>query len=218
MENRPGRGARGFARVGSRPLGGLFRTVFAGEIRGRNHLPEQAPFIVTANHLSLVDPVLVTLAVGRLIRFLALDELYGLYPLLDRSMVYFGAIPISRERAPLGALRQGLEVLADDDVLGIFPEGARAEYWGERTIKRGAAWLSMATGAPIVPCSIVGSEGTLSLIEPGVHAPAVKLAIHPPLYPGTYIDYEDPLGAMMDDWATAIDSDARHWKREEQLQ
>ena len=193
MEHRPGRGAAGFARRGSGPLGAVLRRVFAGGFDGREYVPERGPFIVTANHLSLIDPVLVTVAVGRLIRFLALDELFGIHTPLDRSMGYFGAIPISRERPPLGAMKEALEVLRGGDVLGIFPEGARAEYWGERPIKRGAAWLSIATGAPILPCSIVGTEGTLSLVEPGVHAPAVRLSLHPPLDPGSYIDCEDPI-------------------------
>jgi 1-acyl-sn-glycerol-3-phosphate acyltransferase len=108
-----------------------------------------------------------------------------------------------------------MEILEEDDVLGIFPEGARARYWGERPIKRGAAWLSIATGAPVLPCSISGSEGTLSLIEPGMHAPAVRVSIHPPLYPGSYIDREDPLRSMMDDWSAVVGKRIGHWIREE---
>ena len=215
MDSRPGLGAYSVAKTLAPPLSQVLRRMLAGEIEGRENVPLRGPYIVTSNHLSLVDPVLVTMAVGRLIRFLALDELFGETPVLDRLMLYFGAIPISRERAPLGALQQALEILGEDDVMGIFPEGARARYWQERPIKRGAAWLSIATGAPIVPCSISGTEGTLSLIEPGIHAPAVRLSIHPPLHPDSYIDCEDPLGSMMDDWVAAIDGRIRHWKREE---
>ncbi len=215
MDSRPGPGAYGVASVLSGPVSFVVRRAFFGQVEGSEHVPASGPYIVTANHLSLIDPVLVTMAVGRLIRFLALDELFGESELLKRSMRYFGAVPISRERPPLGAIKQALEILGEDDVLGIFPEGARAEYWGERTIKRGAAWLSIATGAPVVPCSITGSEGTLSLIEPGIHAPAVRLSIHPPIYPDSYIEREDPMGSMMDDWAAAIDSEIGHWKREE---
>lgn len=215
MESRPGFGAHRFASVASNPVSVVVRRVFTGDVVGREHVPTTGPYIVTANHLSLIDPVLVTMAVGRLIRFLALDELYGQHAILDHLMRYFGSIPISRVRPPLGAIKQALEVLEQDEVLGIFPEGARARYWGERPIKRGAAWLSLATGAPVVPCSISGSEGTLSLIEPGIHAPAVRLSVHPPLYPGAYIDREDPLGSMMDDWVVAIDGSISHWKREE---
>ncbi len=215
MKSRPGSGAYAVVSAVSPPVSLVVRRVFSGAVEGREHVPPSGPYIVTANHLSLIDPVLVTMAVGRLIRFLALDELFGEHEVLDRLMLYFGSVSLSRDRPPLGAIKQALEILEEDDVVGIFPEGARAEYWGERTIKRGAAWLSIATGAPVVPCSISGSEGTLSLIEPGIHAPAVRLSIHPPIYPDSYIEREDPLGSMMDDWAAAIGDRIGHWKREE---
>ncbi len=215
MNGRPGFGANRIAGLLRPPLELAMRWLLDGEISGREHLPKQGPFIVTANHLSLIDPVLVSIAVGRLVRFLALDELFGQSKALDQSMLYFGSIPISRERAPLGAMQQALRVLEDDDVLGIFPEGARALYWGERTIKRGAAWLSIATGAPILPCSVTGTEGTMSLADERIRVPSARLVFHPTIEPGPYIDREDPLSAMMDAWVSAIDSDIGHWVHKE---
>jgi len=185
--------------------------VFDAEFSGKEHIPAEGPFIVAANHLSLIDPVLVSAAVGRLVRFLALDELFGQHRMLDRGMLYFGAIPLSRERAPLGAMKEALRVLEGENALGIFPEGARALYWGERTIKGGAAWLSLATGAPIVPCSIIGTEGTLSLAEPRVRITPARLDLHPIIEPDPYLGKEDPLGSMMNDWEAAVDSRLRHW-------
>ena len=215
MRRETGPGARAVVNVIRHPVGLGVRWLLDGEIRGREHLPASGPYIVTSNHLSLIDPIIVSVAVGKLIRFLALDELFGQTKALDESMLYFGSIPVPRDRAPLGALKHALAVLDKDEILGIFPEGARALYWGERTIKQGAAWLSIATGAPIVPCSIVGSEATLSLAEPRFRIPSVKLQIHPTIEPGPYIDREDPLTAMMDDWVAAIDSQLHHWKHEE---
>lgn len=187
------------------------RMLLDADIQGRENVPAEAPYIVTANHLSLIDPVLVSAAIGRLVRFLALDELFGQSRVLDRMMLYFGSIPISRVRPPLGAIKQALRVLDDGEVLGIFPEGARAQYWGERTIKRGAAWLSLATSAPIVPVSIVGTEATMSLDEPRVRIPAVRLTVHPAIDPAPYIDHEDPLVAIMREWVSVIDNQIGHW-------
>lgn len=209
-----GLGADRVAQIIEPPLRCLLRWLFDGEITGRENLPADGPFIMTANHLSLIDPILVSLATGRLVRFLALDELFGSSRMLDRWMLYFGAIPLSRERPPFGALQQALRLLEDDQVVGIFPEAARSLYWGERPLKRGAAWLSIATGAPIVPCSVTGTEATLSLAEPRFRIPAARLMIHPMIEPDTYSDCEDPLGAMMDDWATVIDSQLGHWVHE----
>jgi len=208
----PGPGVNGFVRVVRHPIGWLAAALFDIEITGRSYLPERGPYIVTANHLSLIDPILVTLAVGAQVRYLALDELFGKARILDAMMDYFGSIPISRVRPPLGAIKEGLAVLESGARLGVFPEGGRAMLWGERPIKRGAAWLAVATGAPIVPCSITGTEGMLSMVEPAVRLPAVRLSFHPPLFPETYLERVDPLGAMMDDWKEALDMDLVHWQ------
>ncbi|MDX2467974.1 MAG: lysophospholipid acyltransferase family protein [Acidimicrobiia bacterium] len=193
------------------PVGWLARHLLDGDFSGREHLPSSGPYVVVANHLSLVDPVFVTLTVGELVQYLALDELFGQAKYLDEIFYYFGSIPLSRDRPPFGALQHALDLLEEGEIVGVFPEGARALHWGERSIKRGAAWLSLATVVPLVPVAITGTEATLSLAEPGIHIPSVRVSIHPPLYPGSYSDHEDPLQAMMDDWIAVLDDQLNHW-------
>lgn len=217
MRRRPGPGAHGFVRVMKPPVWWATRAFFAGEITGREHLPEQGPYVVAANHLSLTDPVFVTLGVGELVRYLALDELFGQNKPLDEMLYYFGSVPLSRERPPLGAIQHALAILKEGQILGVFPEGARALHWGERSIKRGAAWLSIATGVPVVPCSLTGTEATLSLAEPGLHRPSLRMSFHPPLLPGSYLDREDPVGSMMDDWVAVLDEQLSHWHQKDRV-
>lgn len=195
-----------------RPLTWLSRIVLDGEITGQEHLPASGPYIVTANHLSLLDPFLVTLAVKQLPQFLAVDELFNESRVRDALMYYFGAIPVSRRRPPLGAIKRALSVLEAGEILGVFPEGARVEYWGERPIKRGAAWLALATNSPIVPCSVIGTEVTMSPLNPGIKIPSIRLSLHPPIIPASYTDREDPLGAMMNDWTAVVDDTISHWQ------
>lgn len=204
--------AAAFVSVMKHPVGWLSRMLLDAQYSGREHVPATGPFIVAANHLSLVDPVFVTVAVGHLIQFLALDELFDESKIRDQLMHYFGAIPISRVRPPLGALKRALEILEAEEVLGVFPEGARAEHWGERSIRQGAAWLSLATNSPILPCAITGTEATMSLRAPGIRIPAIRLSLHPPIYPVSYTDMEDPLSGMMNDWQAVLDEQLNHWQ------
>ena len=143
-------------------------------------------------------------------------------PRVVRSMVEkwvprlpFVSVFLSRVGQIVGTPDNCRRLLERGEAILVFPEGARALYWGERSIKRGAAWLSMATGAPIVPCAVNGTEATLSLANPGIHVPSTRITLHPPLYPGSYIDREDPLGAMMDDWVAALDEELKHWQPKE---
>ncbi len=212
VRDRPAASAAPLVRVLRRPLTWLSRIILDGEIHGQEHLPTSGPYIVTANHLSLVDPFVVTLAIKQLVQFLAVDELFNESRFRDSFMYYFGAIPISRRRPPLGAIKRALEILESGEILGVFPEGARVEYWGERPIKRGAAWLSLATNSPLVPCSVIGTEATLSPLNPGIKIPSIRLSLHPPLLPASYTDREDPLGAMMNDWTAVVDDSIGHWQ------
>jgi 1-acyl-sn-glycerol-3-phosphate acyltransferase len=212
MAGRPHRTAATFVTVMRHPVDWLSRMLLDAEYSGREHVPTSGPFVVAANHFSLVDPVFVTAAVGRLIHFLALDELFDNSKILDQLMYYFGAIPISRDRPPLGALKRGLEILESGEILGVFPEGARAAHWGERPLRRGAAWLALATNSPILPCAITGTEATMSLRTPGIRIPSIRLSLHPPIHPASYTDMEDPLGGIMRDWKAVLDEQLEHWQ------
>ena len=83
------------------------------------------PVVVASNHFSNIDPVVVSMTVQRPIRYLAVDELYGNSALFDRLTLWLGAIPMSRTRAPLGALRTALAELSAGGTVGVFPEGVR---------------------------------------------------------------------------------------------
>ena len=87
----------------------------------------------------------------------------------------------------------------------MFPEGGRVPAWGAAEPKRGAAWLALRTGAPLVPVAINGTEGTLSLNDMRIRRTAVRVWVDEPLYPDDYLKRVDPLGAMMEDWRSSLD-------------
>ena len=202
----PTRTAHAILARAHRPIELFTRLVFDLEISGRENVPKTGPVVMAANHLSLIDPPFVGLTIKRNVRYLALEELFGQSRFFDRLTLYFGAIPISRVRPTHGALRTALEELARGGVVGVFPEGGRVAAWGEVEPKKGAAWLSMQSGAPLVPVALNGTEGTLSLTEPRIRRTAVRVWVDEPLHPDAYLDRVDPLAAMMEDWRRTLDS------------
>jgi 1-acyl-sn-glycerol-3-phosphate acyltransferase len=173
---------------------------------GEEHVPG-GPFVVAANHYSHLDPVIVSLAIGRRpVRYLAVDELYGNSRFFDALTLWLGAIPMSRTRTPLRALRLALEELAAGGVVGLFPEGVRVWTWGEVPPKRGAAWLAARAGVPLLPVAIHGSgeamgRGTARISRRPVHASVLE-----PILPADFPDTKERPAEMTRVWWQRIDA------------
>ncbi len=185
---------------GLAPVGaGIGRAVWRLRVDRRAPLPT-GPLVVAANHYSHLDPPLVGVAIGRPIRFLALDELFGLSVVFDVTTKALGAIPISRTRPPLGALRASLEHLGAGGVVGLFPEGRRVRAWGESAPKRGAAWLAVRSGAPLVPVAVIGTDRAFGLDARRISRAPIRVVVGGPLDPRRFADRPDPVGEMTEAW------------------
>jgi len=136
--------------------GPVLRRWFHMRILGAEHVPRTGPVIVAANHRSMWDIPVLVVACPRKIIFMAKQELYR-NRLLRRLWLEMGGFPVRREIADLWAVDNSLEVLHQGRALGIFPEGTRSFTGDMLPFLKGAAWLALKTGAPIVPCGISGT-------------------------------------------------------------
>jgi len=160
----------------------------------------EPPFIIAANHLSFLDPPLVACAWGRRIRFITLADLFGNYPLLDFTLESFEAIRVKRGTVPLAAIRESLTHLADGGVVCLFPEGTRANKWGEVPPLPGAAWMAVRAGVPIVAVAAIGTDRVLG-IDNKLHRGRVGIKVGPTLYPrGSGRPAVDDLTRRWSDW------------------
>ena len=182
----------------------LFGRFFPLTIEGGERVPD-GPLVVAANHFSHLDPVLVTLAVGRPIRYLAVDELYGRSAFFDRLTLWLGAIPLPRSRAPLGALRLALAELAAGGTVGVYPEGMRVWAWDESRPKRGAAWLARRAGVPLLPVAVAGSEEALGRGTTRVSRRPIHVVVCEAIDPADFAGAPDPLGAITAEWRRRVD-------------
>ena len=201
-------GGQRFWRV-TRPAAlALFRVWFSFSHEGAERIPD-GPVVFAANHFSHLDPVMVGATVNRPVRYLAVDELYGNAPFFDWFTVWLGAIPMSRTRAPLGALRIALDELASGGSVGLFPEGVRVWTWKEVGPKRGAAWLARRAGVPLVPVAIFGSDDAMGRGQLKIERRPIRTMVCEPIEPADYEAEPDPLGAMVLVWDQRIDEALR---------
>ncbi|GAB2938159.1 lysophospholipid acyltransferase family protein [Micromonospora polyrhachis] len=151
--------------AGVRPaLAGLLRLTYRPEVEGRHHVPATGPVILAANHLSALDSFLIPLVAPRPVAFLAKEEYFrrpGLTGALTRAFFTgMDAIPVHRtdHRAAQASLEAAREVLAAGRVFGIHPEGSRSRDGRLYRGRTGVAWLALATGAPVVPVAVLGTD------------------------------------------------------------
>jgi 1-acyl-sn-glycerol-3-phosphate acyltransferase len=142
----------------------LSRVAFRPEVHGAGHIPDHGPVILAANHLSFVDSFLIPLVTPRRVSFLAKQEYFqpgGPKQWLTRNFLTgIDAIPVPRGgyRAAQESLEIALRLLKDGGVFGIHPEGSRSRDGRLYRGRTGVAWLAIASGAPVVPVALVGTE------------------------------------------------------------
>lgn len=178
-------------------LDALFRVLFSWEHAGSENVPAQGPAVVAANHPSYLDPALLSVAAPRPVRFMAWDALFKV-PLLGALIRAFGAFPVDvRPGQGKAAFAQAKQLLEAGEVVGLFPEGRRSHAgWMEERLREGAAFLSLETGAPLVPTTIVGAfrvwPYNQRLPKPG----RIRIRFHEPIDPA-------PLRALPEEEAVA---------------
>jgi len=119
-----------------------------------DRLPARGPFIITPNHASEVDPIVVASALPFRVTFLAGREL-DRFPLLFAIITLFNPVFVRRGTADVGALKACLDRLARGEVLVVFPEGGVVQP-GMGTLHEGAAFLAIRAQVPVVPVALIG--------------------------------------------------------------
>ncbi|MFZ5899444.1 MAG: lysophospholipid acyltransferase family protein [Bacillota bacterium] len=128
------------------------------DVRGGEKVPPTGGLIVTANHTSYWDPVIVGCALRRKVHYMAKAELFS-FPVFKWLLSALGAFPVRREGIDRAALKKAQEVLAAGEVVGIFPEGTRSRTGELLKPHLGAALLATKNGVPILPVAVIGAPG-----------------------------------------------------------
>jgi glycerol-3-phosphate dehydrogenase (NAD(P)+) len=123
---------------------------------GRHNVPAGA-VILASNHRSFLDPFVIGCCVRRPVYFVAKAELFErrLAAWLLNSL---GAFPLRRGEADEDSVDTALELLGRGEAVVIFPEGTRIRSGSLAAPKRGVGRLALASGAPVVPVAVTGTE------------------------------------------------------------
>lgn len=134
----------------------LFRLVYLPRSYGKNNIPKDGSVILAGNHTSVLDALIMVSTPKRTVHMMAKKELFEsrFTNFFFRSM---GCIPVNRSIHDKNAKNEAVEVLKNNEVLGIFPEGT-VNKTNEIVLpfKYGAVSFAKKTNAYIVPFAITG--------------------------------------------------------------
>ena len=139
---------------------GIAKVAFRLHVEGQEFIPRTGPAILAANHVSYIDPVIIWIAVGRPIRFMAKKELFR-SPLFGWLIRKCGAFPVNRNRIDLQAFKRAISLLEAGEIVTIFPEGTRGDGVDLRPAKPGIGLIAARTGVPVIPAFHRGAEKVL---------------------------------------------------------
>ncbi len=127
------------------------------EVRGIENLPQTGGLIIASNHVSYLDPAVLAASLNRKIYFIAKKEVFknGFLSFILKNL---NAISVDRENADILAFKRAINILREEKVLGIFPEGARSSDGELQELKLGTIKIAMKAGVPILPVGIIGTH------------------------------------------------------------
>ena len=109
--------------------------------------------IFIANHVALMDPIMLIISSHRILHFMAKKELFSSwYGKLFFKLSF--VFPVSRQTADLKSIKQAIKLLHDGKVFGIFPEGKRSITGELDELEGGTAFIALKSDAPVIPIYI----------------------------------------------------------------
>jgi len=165
----------------------LYKSWFRVEVRGIENIPSSGGALVVSNHSG-------TLALDSLMAQVAVHDEHPAHRhlrMLGADLVFqtplIGAVA-RKSGSTLAANTDAERLLASGELAGVWPEGFKGvgkpfseRYKLQRFGRGGFVSAALRTGAPIVPCSIVGAEeiypilGNLKTVARLIGAPYVPI-------------------------------------------
>jgi len=161
------------------------RLIYRFKVRGDEHIPIEGPAIIACNHVSFVDAVLLMAASPRPIRFV-MDHRIFRVPVLGWIFKLAKAIPVASQKEDPAAYAAAFEaadkVLAEGDLLGIFPEGAITRDGALQPFKGGIMKILERRPVPVVPVALQNLWGSyFSRVEGSAMAKPFRRGLFSPV-------------------------------------
>jgi acyl-[acyl-carrier-protein]-phospholipid O-acyltransferase/long-chain-fatty-acid--[acyl-carrier-protein] ligase len=138
-------------------------TLYRLDVEGRENVPARGGALLTPNHVSMADAVLLIASIDRPIRFLMFRGSYE-HPLVKPFAKIMGVIPIASDQGPremIHSLRLATDALKNGEIVCIFPEGQMTRIGQMLPFRRGMERIIKGVDVPIIPVNLDGVWGSI---------------------------------------------------------
>ncbi len=133
----------------------VYKVLFFVKIEGLENIPKDSGGIICSNHISNFDGPLIVTAVPRKICILTKAEAFK--PVIGYFMKIMGCVPVKRDKKDIGTIKKSVDLIKNNELVCLFPEGTRNGLAKGQKLRNGAAFLILAAKAPIIPVGISGN-------------------------------------------------------------
>ena len=115
------------------------------ELKGKN-------YILSCNHTSNLDAVMLDVKFMKKFRYLAKKELFQ-KKFSGACMRQFGGVAVDRQNADPKAIKEIFRLIQNGKKVAIFPQGTRAKtiHIEDGSAKEGVAMFAIRTNTPVIP-------------------------------------------------------------------
>ena len=174
------------------------------EVEGLERIRPGPPYVFMPNHGSFLDgPLMMSLIPGR--PRVILKKAVLRVPIVGQAMRFVGFVPVDRKgvRSGQASIERAAEIMRQRGCsFLIFPEGTRTLDGRLGPFRRGGFFLALATGAPIVPVTIIGTRGLMPKGRPYARRGLVRVLFHEPIPVRGYT--KETMSGLMDEVRAAI--------------
>lgn len=145
-------------------LRGLVRVGARVEMEGVDRVPMEGPLVVTLNHLSFLDPMVLLGDFPRYLDGVVAAEVLNV-PIIRQILTWYGVIPVKRGEYDRRVLDWAVGVLKQGRALALAPEAGIDSSYALRQARDGAAYMALKSGARILPVAITGTQAAQGKVD-----------------------------------------------------
>jgi 1-acyl-sn-glycerol-3-phosphate acyltransferase len=151
-------------------------------VRGLERLDERQTYVFISNHRSYLDTAALFYYTGRRIGLLAKKELLKV-PILGYGMGYCNIMAIDRRsrESALHTVHAATERIQSGISFGVFAEGTRARPGQLLPFKKGAFYMAIEAGVPIVPVAMKNTDALMGKGTGEAQPGTMEMVLLPPV-------------------------------------